>query len=291
MGGCNGALIRFEETSKLERNAPLKVAKSIDALAPIKASFGDGLAWADLIVLAGHTAIEMTLGMPLDPFCPGRSDAPLFPSAVIQPTHAVFNFAKKEDIKEAQTLLGLTAREMVALNGMIHVLAMPGAGDLAAECEGLLHTIYAHRCELPALEIKYFQTLLAGGHDLVSKDMALLEDPVYKTIVQDFAATDGKPLFVGALSSAWTKLANADRFDGPLKNVCDAPAATAYASASLASEPAAMQISPAGGLAVLVLVVAAFAVGMLVGKKRSDATLVDYDGKYLVGECPPPAMA
>ncbi len=43
-------------------------------LDPIKAQYGAGLTYADLIVLAGQTAIEEASNQTLT-FCPGRSDA------------------------------------------------------------------------------------------------------------------------------------------------------------------------------------------------------------------------
>jgi len=44
-------------------------------------------------------------------------------------------------------------------------------------------------------------------------------DAELKTIAEDYAAD--KELFLEELASAWTKLANADRFDGPTGNICD----------------------------------------------------------------------
>ena len=58
VGGCNGALVRFEQTQALPRNAPLALSKGLAALQPLKDRFGDALPWADLITLAGHVALE-----------------------------------------------------------------------------------------------------------------------------------------------------------------------------------------------------------------------------------------
>lgn len=53
---------------------------------------------------------------------------------------------------------------------------------------------------------------------------ALVTDGDLRAHVELFARDDAA--FKAAFASAWTKLMNADRFDGPTANVCDAPGAT-----------------------------------------------------------------
>lgn len=50
-------------------------------------------------------------------------------------------------------------------------------------------------------------------------DMVVSYDPVYLAIAQEFAVD--RKAFTVAFRSAWTKMMNADRFDGPVGNVCD----------------------------------------------------------------------
>merc|ERR1719461_1914826 len=71
-GGCNGARIRGEPQASWPVNMGLD--KALQLLEPIKNEFGEGLSWADLIVLAGTTALEEA-GAPAMPFCGGRTDA------------------------------------------------------------------------------------------------------------------------------------------------------------------------------------------------------------------------
>jgi catalase-peroxidase len=55
-GGCNGARIRFAPENTWPQNARLDQALAL--LQPIKDQFGASLTWADLIVFAGHVAVE-----------------------------------------------------------------------------------------------------------------------------------------------------------------------------------------------------------------------------------------
>lgn len=72
LGGCNGARLRFSPGLNFPMN--IMVDQALAILEPIKVRFATTLSWADLIVLAGNTAIEESGGVNM-PFCPGRSDA------------------------------------------------------------------------------------------------------------------------------------------------------------------------------------------------------------------------
>ena len=73
LGGCNGARIRFTPQKDWPENVALETVLSL--LQPIKDSFKN-LSWADLIVLAGNTALESAGALNVTlPFCGGRTDA------------------------------------------------------------------------------------------------------------------------------------------------------------------------------------------------------------------------
>lgn len=67
-----GARLRYPPENQWPINAELD--RTLEVLAPIKAKYGDALSWADLIVLAGNTALEVS-GSPQLKFCGGRTDA------------------------------------------------------------------------------------------------------------------------------------------------------------------------------------------------------------------------
>merc|ERR1711881_472667 len=114
-GGCNGARIRLPPQKDWPVNAGLDMA--LELLEPVKAKFGDGLSWADLIVLAGNTALEEA-GAPKMPFCGGRTDATKDGDAgVMEPLLTDDMSDSLDDLQESALLLGVTPREWTALMG------------------------------------------------------------------------------------------------------------------------------------------------------------------------------
>ena len=84
---------------------------------PVKAEFGTGLSWSDLIVLAGNVALEQASGLNL-PFCPGRTDAAEDGGASesLEPRMTGEFTDTLAQLEEASDLLGLTKREFAVLN-------------------------------------------------------------------------------------------------------------------------------------------------------------------------------
>ena len=186
LGGCNGARIRFSPGKDWEANSGLD--KTLQLLEPVKKSFGDGLSWADLIVLAGNVAVDR-LGAPGLPFCPGRTDAPdgdgwkpLEYGNAVDPTSV-------DDMIERYQRRGLSAKEFVALAFTSYPSAESLRGILLGEIAG--------------------GTLATG----------LRFDPDLR-IWTDYYVAAGDAVFANDFASAWTKLMISDRFDGPLGNVC-----------------------------------------------------------------------
>ena len=133
-GGCNGARIRFPPQSEWPANEGLDA--TLRLLAPIKeradkGGFGGVLSWADLIVLAGNTALE-NAGVSVN-FCGGRTDDPdgsdTSASSVLEPTQLgpdppgkLAYPAVPTQIMYLARRLGLSTRQLVALMGGLHTL-------------------------------------------------------------------------------------------------------------------------------------------------------------------------
>eukprot|EP00092_Neocalanus_flemingeri_P034784 GFUD01037856.1.p1 GENE.GFUD01037856.1~~GFUD01037856.1.p1 ORF type:complete len:538 (+),score=83.50 GFUD01037856.1:171-1616(+) len=248
LGGCNGARIRFSPQKDWAVN--INVVSAIDTLEPIKEEFGDNLSWADLIILAGNTALEKAGGKSLK-FCGGRTDATdgkgsehLHPKITGKFSDSLVQLKDSMvQLKDSIAILSLTQREFAALNGAGYAV-----GDLR-DCDGLFCRRNSFQTAVANYERPYsttsnlsnifFLTLLserwdkytipdtgkqmykARGKDqlMLPTDFLFLLDPELLAIVQDFAADND--LFLSVVASAWTKLSNVDRFKGPTGNVCD----------------------------------------------------------------------
>jgi catalase-peroxidase len=185
LGGPNGARVRFVMDWPLFQSS-----KSILAsLEPIKKEFGDGLTWADLIVLAGTVAVKR-LGAPADlPFSPGRSDAE---DGAAWESLKWWSSEKPKSVQnmaDRNALVGLSDREFVSL-------AFPYCNSVAA-LKGLKDSEFKESMDMWTQTLKYHPVFQRWVEHYIDAG-----DDVYAT---DFAKT-------------WTKLMNVDRFDGPVHN-------------------------------------------------------------------------
>lgn len=223
-GGCNGARVRFAPEKDWPINAGLD--DSLALLQPIKDTFGEGLTWADLIVLAGTVAIEES-GGPAMKFCSGRSDALAGGSPA--PMYDASS-ASVIAMRSAMRLHGLTAREWTALIGglgsmgvkyaVMNGLVGPFTTDPTKFDNSFFTSLFKYDWEeFPVPEIGGLE-YKARGHELymMPSDLLLRYDDRLAPIAQGFAS-DGQ-LFQREFAAAWTKMMNADRFDGPVGNVC-----------------------------------------------------------------------
>ena len=232
LGGCNGARIRFSPQKDWSVNKG--VDSTLALLEPIKEKYGNGLSWADLIILAGNTAIEKSSNLKIE-FCAGRTDAADGDgSSYLKP----FINGDQEDtntlLRESINLSGLTLREYTALYGAGYII-----GDMQ-DCAGLYcrrdSHMNVHRAP-KQLSNEFFKTIVseenweeykideknlfkAKGKDLfmLKVDLEFKYDPELEAVAQEFAANND--LFLEQFKLSWEKLSIIDRFDGPYGNVC-----------------------------------------------------------------------
>jgi len=185
-GGCNGARIRFAPENEWAVNAG--TADALTTLEAVKEAHPDA-SYADIIVLAGQTAIE-SAGGEAQPFCGGRVDADdgsgsenLEPRVYDPPVIS---------IRDDMQVKGLSAREGVALAG---------------------------RPTGPTLTNQFYKDLIAGNGNFTDDELALLEEE-FLTIAEEYAGDEAT--FQKEFASAWNKLMTADRYDGPFDNACTA---------------------------------------------------------------------
>lgn len=223
LGGCDGARVRFAPESEWEINEGLDTV--LGALAPVKDEFGEGLSWADLIVLTGTAAVNRA-GASDAPFCGGRTDAVVPDEGSQYLRYKVtgsFNDTLA-DFRDTMMMMGFTPREWVALVGGEHMLAgaPPGySGRPVAELSGdYFHALLSEEwAEYTVSPGRVMYKSADTGTMALSSDMMLRWDPEFMAIAEEYA-TDPEGVFRREFTAAWVKLMNADRFDGPTGSPC-----------------------------------------------------------------------
>lgn len=248
-GGANGSRIRLEPQVNWECNNPTQLKKVLAKLEEIQANFNaksgaKKVSLADLIVLAGNTAVEQAAekaGFPTKvAFVPGRMDASQEQTDVesfnlLEPMADGFrNYQTKEYtltteqllIDKAQ-LLTLTAPEMTVLVG--------GMRALGANYDGSKHGIFTNN--VGALTNEFFVNLLdmryewkpaddkkqlfnvveRGTNNTVytatRADLIFGSNSELRAISEVYASADAQEKFVKDFVAAWTKVMQLDRFD------------------------------------------------------------------------------
>ena len=259
-GGANGARIRLAPQKDWDVNQPAPLAKVLERLEAIQKEFnvsqsgGKKVSLADLIVLGGCAAIERAAkGAGHDvrvPFTPGRMDASQEQTdahsfAPLEPIADGFRnylrgkqrLSAEELLVDRAQLLMLTAPEMTVLVGGLRVLGA-NAGKSA-------HGVFTKRPE--TLTNDFFVNLLDmstqwqpsaasegvyEGRDRKTNEVkwtATRVDLIFgshsqlRALAEVYACADSKEKFVKDFVSAWTKVMDLDRFDGPDYLVLNSP--------------------------------------------------------------------
>jgi len=236
LGGGNGARIRFSPQKDWPVNKNLN--KVLYLLQPVKDRFGDSLSWADLIVLAGNTAIERAGGRRMA-FCGGRTDAlDGEGSTDLKPKITGDFYDSLAQLKEFIKVMGLTLREFTVLNAGGYAIGQttPCDGlfcmrDMAGFKSNIDHRLSnrffailksknwtKHTTQTSTFKKRVYKSI-DGQTLMFSTDIMFHDDPELKGIAEEYVYDNER--FLDDFAAAWTKIANADRFDGPYGNLCN----------------------------------------------------------------------
>jgi catalase-peroxidase len=245
-GGANGARIRLSPQKDWEVNEPSRLAKTLATLERIRAEFqtttsgGKRISLADLIVLAGATAIEKAAqdaGFPVSvPFTPGRTDALQEQTdpvsfAFLEPRADGFrnyerpNFGVRPEelLVDRAQLLTLTAPEMTVLMGGLRVLGATFGGTshgvLTTRPGVLTNDFYTNLLDM-ATEWKPVGSDLFQGVDrktganrwtATRVDLVFGSNSQLRALAEVYGAEDASGMFVQDFVKVWTKVMDLDR--------------------------------------------------------------------------------
>ncbi|MGW7542415.1 catalase/peroxidase HPI [Streptomyces sp. NPDC054770] len=245
-GGANGARIRLEPQRGWEVNNPDELAQVLRVLEGVQRDFSTGakkVSLADLIVLGGAAAVEKAAkdaGVDIEvPFTPGRvdatdehTDAESF--AALEPTSDGFrNYLGKGNRLRAEyllldraNLLGLSAPELTVLVGGLRVLGANQGGSkhgVLTETPGVLtNDFFVNLLDMGTTwkstseDQSTFEGRDASGAVKwtgTRADLVFGSNSELRAVAEVYASDDAKEKFVKDFVAAWTKVANADRFD------------------------------------------------------------------------------
>ena len=249
-GGANGARIRLAPQKDWAANQPAQLAKVLGVLEGIQSAFnaaqtgGKQVSLADLIVLAGNTAVEQAAqaaGHSIEvPFSPGRTDASQAQTdvasfAVLEPFADGFrNFIKgpsripaEEYLLDKAQLLTLTAPEMTVLIGGLRVLGanvgQSAHGVFTRQPGTLSNDFFVNLLDMGTAWKPTSETAETyEGRDRASGtlkwtatrvDLVFGSNSQLRALAEVYAQDDNKQRFVRDFVAAWHKVMELDRFD------------------------------------------------------------------------------
>ncbi len=249
-GGANGARIRLAPQKDWAVNNPAQLQKVLGVLENLNKEFNDAqggnkkISLADLIVLAGNTAVEKAArdaGQNITvPFAPGRMDASQEQTDVesmgyLEPAADGFrNYLKKKFsvstesllIDKAQ-LLTLTAPELTVLIGGMRALDTNFDGSkngIFTQRPGVLTNdffvnLLDMRTQWKSIsedDELYMGTDRSTGQPKWTAsrvDLVFGSNSELRAIAEVYASSDAQEKFVKDFVAAWSKVMNLDRFD------------------------------------------------------------------------------
>ena len=243
-GGANGGRIRLQPQLGWEANETDELVQVIAKLEEIQGSAGVTVSFADLVVLAGNVGVETAAkaaGFDITvPFTSGRGDATQEQTdvesfAYLEPKADGFrNYAGKGlplpseyVLIDRANQLNLSGPEMTVLIGGLRVLGANYQGSelgVFTDKPGALTTdFFVNLLDMstkwapsPADDGTYVGTDRSSGAPKWTAsrvDLLFGSNSQLRALAEVYAEDDAKEKFVKDFVAAWTKVADADRFD------------------------------------------------------------------------------
>ena len=246
-GGANGARLQLSPQNKWEVNNPNNLDKVLDVLKSIQSAFNQSngskkVSMADLIILAGNTAVENSAkiaGQNISvSFVPGRNDATqentdVESFSVLEPSADGFrNYMKPNQDRHAEELL-LDKAHLLTLSAPEMTVLLAGMRVLNTNYDGTKHGLLTNNPG--ALTNDFFINLLDmnieweaqsssetlfNGVDRKSgnivwtatrADLIFGSNSQLRALAESYACNDSKEKFVNDFVAVWTKVMNLDR--------------------------------------------------------------------------------
>ena len=246
-GGANGARIRLAPQKDWQVNNPVQLQKVLGVLEGIQQEFnasqttGKKISLADLIVLAGNTALEKAAGNSVSvPFTPGRMDASqaqtdMESMGYLEPVADGFRNYQKTKLAvsteallvDKAQLLTLTVPELTVLIGGMRVLDTNYDGSkngvFTARPGQLTNDFFLNLLDMNTAwkaiseeKQTYLGTDRATGQPkwtATRADLVFGSNAELRAVAEVYGSSDATDKFVKDFVAAWTKVMNLDRFD------------------------------------------------------------------------------
>ena len=156
--------------------------------------------------------------MEMLPFCPGRVDAEDVGDVVI--VERDYYSSPVVANRDNQRISGLDSYEFVSLFARLRPEAVARMGQCPSGDADVSNEFFVNLLDhtFGPRDDALDEPLDRKGYVFTEEDLALIADPEYNAIVQVFA--ENEEVFEHVFAKAWTKIMNADRYDGPDGNVC-----------------------------------------------------------------------
>ena len=246
-GGANGARLQLSPQNSWEVNDPNNLNKVLDVLKSIRSAFNQSngskkVSMADLIILAGNTAVENSAKIAGNnisvSFAPGRNDAiqentDVESFSVLEPSADGFrNYMKQNQDRHAEELL-LDKAHLLTLSAPEMTVLLAGMRVLNTNYNGTKHGLLTNNPG--ALTNDFFINLLDmnieweaqsssetlfNGVDRKSgnivwtatrADLIFGSNSQLRALAESYACNDSKEKFVSDFVEVWTKVMNLDR--------------------------------------------------------------------------------